>query len=477
MSLSLRVFLGFFALQLAVIYFISEAFMDEFRPVVHQSTEDAMVDMANLLAEWVSGEIDVNQSNEFSIAEAIKRFEKRRFNALIYDIEKQRSSLRIYITDSKGIVIYDSLGKALGQDYSRWNDVYLTLRGQYGARSTREDPSDKYSSVMHVAAPILQSDQIVGVLTVAKPNIKLQPFIDVARNTVKYQGALIVFAALLFALIIALVLSRSIKQLVIYANTIADGKKANKPRLSEQELARLADSIDNMRIQLDGKEYIENYVHSLTHELKSPVTAIRGAAELIDANMSPETLRHFSDNILQESERINDLVNRLLDLVTVENMSQLTKLQKVDITALISRVVVSKQHQIDEKDIQVECKSDRQYMISGDFLLLSQAIDNLIQNAIDFTPLKGKIEVELSAKEKIEIAISDNGTGIPEYATDKVFQRFYSLARPNSVKRSSGLGLCFVKQVAQLHSGDILLHNNCDCGLTAILSLSKESHH
>jgi two-component system sensor histidine kinase CreC len=66
-------------------------------------------------------------------------------------LAKNQVSHRIYVTDAKGIVLLDSSGEALGKDYSRWNDVYLTLRGQYGARSTRSDPNDESTSVMHVA--------------------------------------------------------------------------------------------------------------------------------------------------------------------------------------------------------------------------------------------------------------------------------------------------------------------------------------
>lgn len=471
MSFSFRVFLAFFGLQLCVVYFISQVLMDEFRPVVDQSTEDAMVDIANLLAELVSHEFSENNDAELSIAEAVKRFEQRRFNAVIYDVEKQNSAFRIYITDAKGIVIYDSAGIGVGQDYSQWNDVYLTLRGQYGARSTQTDPDDKYSSVMHIAAPIIRQQKIVGVLTVAKPSIKLQPFIDVARNAVQSRGVIIVLAALAFAMLISLILSRSVGRLVEYANAIADGKKAQKPQLSERELVRLADSIDNMRIQLDGKEYIENYVHSLTHELKSPVSAIRGAAELIDSKMPPEVLTRFSSNILNESERINDLISRLLALVMVESMSQLAAAQTLNLAQLIDKVITSKQHHILHKSLQVKVQCAHDLSITGDELLLSQSVDNLIQNAIEFTPDAGEIQVEVTNNDKITIAIADNGTGIPEYAKSKVFQRFYSLPRPDNDKRSSGLGLCFVKQVAQLHQGDIVLRDNDNGGLIAELIL------
>lgn len=522
MSFSFRVFLAFFLLQAMVIYLVSDAFMDEFRPIVHQSTEDALVDMSNLLAEIVSAdlvaadlvtaglatddlaiddletnncdhdvfksdaiesdapEIDAPKSNDTArdlvvsndLKQALERFSKRHFNALIYDVEKRHTDIRIYITNARGVVVYDSTGGALGEDYSRWNDVFLTLRGQYGARSSRADPDDKYSSVMHVAAPVKINDVIVGVLTVAKPNLKLKPFIDIAKQTVQLQGAWIVSGALLFALVISFVLSRSINQLVKYSDAIAAGTKAKKPKVSEPELAILANSINNMRTQLDGKEYIEHYIYSLTHELKSPVSAISGAAELIQPDMPPEVLQQFSKNILTESQRINVLVSRLLALAALENMQELKSAEVLDLNALIQQVIASKQYEISNKQIALDYLATSAIKINGDELLLQQALDNLLQNAIDFSVQNGRIAIHVSLAEYIQIEITDTGAGIPEYAQERLFERFYSLARPQSKSKSTGLGLCFVKQIAQLHGGDIVLHNQDSGGVSALLSLA-----
>ena len=92
------------------------------------------------------------------------------------------------MTDAKGIVLLDSSGVAVGQDYSRWNDVYLTLRGEYGARSTRSDPDDASSSVMYVAAPIRDNGKIIGVVTVAKPNSSLQPYVDRTERRLRFTA-------------------------------------------------------------------------------------------------------------------------------------------------------------------------------------------------------------------------------------------------------------------------------------------------
>src|SRR5205085_3629525 len=129
-----------------------------------------LVDTANALAEQAAPDLRDGSIAHGRFAAGIAALGQRNLDAAIWNFEKKRVDYRIYVTDARGIVVYDSAGRDLGKDYSRWNDVYLTLRGRYGARSTRSDPKDDASSVMHVAAPIRGADgRIIGVLTVAKP--------------------------------------------------------------------------------------------------------------------------------------------------------------------------------------------------------------------------------------------------------------------------------------------------------------------
>ena len=92
------------------------------------------------------------------------------------------------MTDAQGKVVFDSAGNAQGQDYSRWNDVWLTLRGQYGARSTRSDPNDDNSSVMYIAAPVTDNGRIIGVLSVGKPNLAMAPVIKRSERRILWAG-------------------------------------------------------------------------------------------------------------------------------------------------------------------------------------------------------------------------------------------------------------------------------------------------
>lgn len=472
MSLNLRIFLAYFLIVGVALYLLLDVFMSELKPGMRQSTEDTLVDMSNLLAEVVTQEFVANPEDLTHFSQNMNKFLERFHRAKISSVDKQASNIRVYITDSLGIVRYDSSSLDVGKDYSLWNDVYLTLRGKYGARSTKSDPNNEFSTVMHVAAPIMHNDQIVGVLTVAKPNLSAQPFLDLARNNVKNQGVWLVALSLLAALTLSFWLTHSIRKLVQYASKVSQGKYTPIPKVRETELAKLATAMDKMRRELEGKDYVEKYIYALTHELKSPVSAIKGASEILTPEMPEQTQAKFIGNIQHEVERIDEMINRLLQLATVEKQEQLENIESFDLVATINQIIASKQIQLTKRDLTINKALPTQLYFNGDRFLIVQAVDNLLQNAIDFSPDNSTITISLSNNEQVNITICDQGEGIPDYAKDKIFERFYSLSRPNSHNKSSGLGLCFVKQIAELHHGSITIKNNVEKGTTAYLSLT-----
>jgi two-component system sensor histidine kinase CreC len=471
MSLNARIFLAYFAILGVAFYLILNVFMSELKPGVRQSTEDTLIDMSNLLAEVVKDDLLRDNLSNSDFKQNINAFLARSYRAKIYTIEKYSSSIRIYITDNEGIVKFDSANIGLGEDYSQWNDVYLTLKGQYGARSTAYSPDDATTTVMHVAAPIIHKGVIIGSLTVAKANMSLQPFIEMAQTKIQTRGILLVLLSVLAAIIISYWLTVSIRKLTKYADKIAAGESVPVPRLKETELVKLSSSIDNMRQQLAGKEYVEKYVYALTHELKSPVSAIKGAAEIIGQDIPQADRNRFVDNIQSEVERIDEMINRLLALTQLEKCETLTKIKAVKIKEIVEKVLASKALQLQKKSLQIQTQFSGADQFKGDEFLLTQAVDNLVQNAIEFSAEKGKISVTVNSDKGLSITVKDWGKGIPNYAIDRIFDRFYSLPRPVTQKKSSGLGLCFVKQICVLHLGSVSLKNHSEGGVQAVMTL------
>ncbi|KFX70471.1 histidine kinase [Pseudomonas taeanensis MS-3] len=473
MPLGIRIFLVYFLFVGLAGWFVLSTVMDEIRPGVRQSTEETLVDTANLLAEILRDDLRDGRLAQSRLPELLKAYGQRQPQADIWGVQKTQVNHRIYVTDAEGIVLLDSSGGAVGQDYSRWNDVYRTLRGEYGARSTREDPNDEDSSVMYVAAPIMQGQQIIGVVSVAKPNRTLQPYIERSQQRLGWLGGGLIGLGLLLGGVLSWWLSASLRRLTRYAQAVSAGQRAELPALSGGELTHLAEAVERMRTELEGKAYVERYVHTLTHELKSPLAAIRGAAELLGGDMPEEQRQRFVGNIEQESARLQQLIERLLHLAQVEQRQGLDEQVAVALQPLVESLLQGQMARIERAGLRVENLIPQTLSVRGERFLLRQALSNLLDNALDFTPRGGLIRLAANASgELIDVRVFNQGEPIPDYALGRLCERFYSLPRPASGRKSTGLGLNFVREVALLHSGELAL-SNVEGGVEVRLSLPR----
>lgn len=472
MSIRFRLLLGYFLIVGLAAWFVLNSFSQEVKPGVRQTMEETLVDTAHVLAEMViGGDADEILDTE-QFAAAFNRYKARNPHADIWGFKKNSADLRVYITDVQGIVLYDSEGKAAGQDFSNWNDVYRTLHGNYGARSTQFDPNDSRSTVMHVAAPILQNGKLVGVLTVAKPTLTVQPFIDRSLHKIESAGWWLMGGALAIGLIFTWWLSYSVSLLRGYARDVSAGKKTQLPKLGGGELAELGRSLAEMREKLDGREYVEKYVHHLVHEMKSPLTALMGSAELLNENLPERERIVFTKNIHEQSSRLKDMLDKMLALAKLEHRDKLDEAALVSLRELSETVMADYSTRLLQHNIRCENQISPDAKSIGEFFLLRQALANLLDNAIDFSPEGGQILLTSESQDnKHSIIVCDKGPGIPDYALPRIFERFYSLARPGTQRKSTGLGLPFVKEVAALHGGEITLKNLPSGGVEARLIL------
>ena len=273
MKLGIRLLFVFFLLNGISAFFVFRVITAEIKPSVREVMEDMMVDTANILAELASDDLTANNLLGGRFATHVRNYASRPIDASIWGLSKQSLDFRVYVTDISGIVQFDSENIAQGQDYSRWRDVALTLRGEYGARATREVQSDDRTSVMYVAAPVLKDQKIIGVLTVAKPLSSIQDFIDRAERKVLVSGLAFLALSALVGVIVTLWTVWNIRKLRKYALSVQAGENSAAPSVPG-ELGDLAQAMQSMRQRLEGREYIENYVRALTHELKSPMAAI-----------------------------------------------------------------------------------------------------------------------------------------------------------------------------------------------------------
>ena len=477
MRIGLRVLLGYFVIVALAALLLAQVFVQQVKPGVRQAMEDTLADTANVLAELATDDLQAGRIGDGQFATRVRALAGRDFGAEIWGFPKRRSGYRITVTDARGVVVFDSTGRDLGRDNSRWNDVRRTLQGDYGARSTRSDPADDSTSVMHVAAPIRDGTgagqgDVIGVLTVSKPNQAMAPFIARSQAVIVRWGLVLLGSALLVGLAAAWWLSRQLDGLRRYADAVTAGERAALPD-SAGEFAELGRALATMRVRLDGKQYVEAYVHALTHELKSPLAAIRAAGELLESPLPDADRAHFAASVGAQAQRMTQMIDALLALAAVEHRQILESPVLVEPTALARSAIAAVEPRLRVAGVGCALQPGVDLpAVRGDVFLLRQVIANLLDNAIDFAPAGSVIEVTLGRDAGgLCIGVGDRGPGIPAFAEARVFERFFSLARPGDGARSSGLGLPFVAEVAALHGGRATLRNRDGGGALAALWL------
>ena len=481
MKIRYRIFAGFAIILALGLYFVVSWILTDVYIQPKKSMEESLVDISHILASYLEQDIEDGKISTGNLGQFISNASQREFFARIYELTKKKINLRVLVTNQQGMVIYDSQnGAEEGKNYSHWNDVSRTLEGKYGARTTRVDPEQPVSSVAYVSAPIYHNQEILGVVSVAKPWYSIHSFTRSTRRKIIVAAIVGFVIVLLLSYFISLWITRPIRRLTEYADWVRLGERISLPDLGKGEMKTLGEAFENMREALEGKAYIETYIQNLTHQLKGPLSSIQGAAELLQEKLPIKERKKFISNIYKESRRIRRIIDRLLELASLEKRQRLHKVESIDMKEVVAEVVESLTQQINKKNISCLNQIESSQHFYGERFLLVQAVYNLLQNAVAFTPSGGEIEISLKIdKTTLHLMIRDNGSGIPPYALNRIFEKFYSLPRPDSEQKSSGLGLAMVKEVADLHKGEITLKNNPDQGITATLRLpigGKKSH-
>jgi two-component system sensor histidine kinase CreC len=474
-----RIFAIAILVYLAVIGLLLWRVAGELDPRYRESAEDALVDTANLLATLLERTAyqGVIQTDELS--RTLEHLADRDVDAQIYGIPKHAVELHVYVTDRSGIVLFDSTGRDLGADYSGWRDVALTLQGGYGARTTLADRTDPHSAVMYVAAPIREyeadgSGRIIGVVAVGKPFATFSPFIVNARQRLVLFGAISTgaFGLLLIASTIWLVRPFGLAH-ELWRALVATGTRSPRQvgRLMRQALRN---TFADLRDALAGRSYVDEYVQTLTHELKSPLAAIRGAAELLEEPMAEAARARFTHNIVEQAARAQDLIDRMLELSALERRSTLDRIEPVALDALAEAVRDELAALAAQRRVGVNLALAPGAVAAGDAFLLHRALSNLARNALEFSPPGAAIEIASHAGvNQVELSVRDRGSGLPAFANERVFERFFSLARPDTGRKGTGLGLAFVREIAALHGGKARLENRAGGGAEATLILPR----
>lgn len=432
-----------------------------------ETVEESLNDTAHILSAIVEEKLEQDPRTYLKFQDTLhslfspvfENTNKRSFKAKIYSLLKTNTDIQVYITNAKGMVIFDSEDYREGLDYSKFNDVYLTLQGKYGARSSKLLDKEG-EGALFVASPIRYKNQIIAVLTVIKPKTGVIPFIEEAKRKFWRISLLVASSiAILFSLL-AYLIFRPILRLSQYVSSLRKKEKVVFPKIGIRELNELGQEVDLLVEEIEGKKYIESYVQTLTHEIKSPLSSILASVELLHTH--PNESERLTKNIQEEAKRIQNLIEQLLELSFLEGKKVISLEDRVFIHGLVEEVISDFQSELQWKSIFVviQC-ADTTWEIKGNLNYLYLAIKNLIRNSIDFASANDTINIEIHKEpdNSVKLSVLDEGQKIPDYALTRVTEKFYSLPRPTNNRKSSGLGLSIVSQIVELHGGKLEIKN------------------
>jgi len=292
------------------------------------------------------------------------------------------------------------------------------------------------------------------------------------------QGGLI---AMLLSLVLAFAISRSVadplQKIVLAARNYPAEANPVPPR-GPREVRDLAQAFNSMVQRVDNSQRSQrDFVANVSHELKTPLTAIQGFAQAILDNTadSPEARKQAAQIIYDEAGRMHRMALDLLDLARLEAGTADLNMSAVDAGVLLRGIAekFSLQAQKAGIDLQVNIPDDLPALL-GDGDRLAQVFTNLVDNALKFTPANGR--VALSAKSAgawMDVEVADSGVGIESEALPRLFDRFYQVdpSRAGGEGHGAGLGLAIAREIAQAHGGKIGVRSSVGHGTTFTIRL------
>lgn len=222
----------------------------------------------------------------------------------------------------------------------------------------------------------------------------------------------------------------------------------------------------------------KDFVANVSHELRTPITSIKGFSEtLLDGALKDEkTLKHFLTIILKESDRLQELIQELLNLSKMEQQEFVLNAGVVDITKVLGEIQEMLIGKLKEKEVSLEIKASQEpVFIEGESDRIKQVFINLITNALTYTPNGGRVTVNIMENEQtVDIAVQDSGIGIEEKELPRIFERFYRIDKARSRDSGgTGIGLAIVKHIIEVHKGKINVESTPGTGTTFTVTLNK----
>jgi signal transduction histidine kinase len=377
---------------------------------------------------------------------------------------------QVQLVDEKGVILANT-HEGKEKNVGKYEDVKYALLGSTGYLDTKQAGE----RVLIVTQPLKRGSTVIGAIrfTTSLEQVNKIYF----QNTLLLLafGGIVILAVAIMSLFLANTITKPVSLITTAAQQLASGKLSTRiPKDKDDEIGKLADTLNYMAIKIEKNEQLKNeFIASVSHELRTPLTSIKGWAVTLHSMSEDTIFQEGLEIISKESDRLNGLLNELLDFSSLSSGKLPLVFDKVSLSALIKQVVQQLRPRGDRQGLVITAVLDESVEeISADFNRLKQVLMNLLDNALKFTLSGGLITVNLMKNEKeTVITITDTGVGISEAELKRVREKFY---KGKSQGAGSGLGLAIVDEIILAHRGTFSLSSKEGCGTTAEIRLPLE---
>lgn len=319
-----------------------------------------------------------------------------------------------------------------------------------------------------VGTPIKLDGKVVGALLLHSPVKGINDAVDQGFQILAVSVSVALAVSIVLAIILSVSFTRPLKKMKNSTVRLAGGDYTVKTDVhSKDEIGELASAIDILsdRLELASREsdnlmkLRRDFVANISHELRTPVTVIRGSLEALcdEVVVNPEQIKDYYHQMLSESIFLQRLVDDLLDLSRLQNIDFKIEMQEFNLCDVLNDVVRSARNIASGKNIEIEYGQDASVcMAVGDYGRIRQMLMIIIDNAIKFSPENSIVSVALKNR---EISIRDYGIGISEDDMPYIFERFYK-SKSETNKNGTGLGLSIAKQIAERHNINVSVRSS-----------------
>ena len=418
-----------------------------------------------------------------SLASSALESEDGRLQGRVAEIGQELST-RLTVIAVTGLVLADSSEDPARMDNHATRPEVLAAGSRSVGRATRFSHTVK-QRMRYFAMPLRldggRVDEHYGWVRTALPLTQLEERLATLRRLVLLGAILGALVGLLVGVLLARHLTRPLAMLTESVEAIARGAYGRRvPIGSSDEIGRLGEAFNTMSTQLRRLESMRrDFVGNVSHELKTPVTAIRGLVETLveDPDAPPPIRRRFLGKALRQAERLSNLVTDLLSLSRLESHEHPLELFVLDVRDVLDEVAHAQQPNAEARGVRIEraWPENEALWIDGEEEALRQAVGNLLSNAIKYSPEGGVVRLGAMAEDgDIVLRVRDDGPGIDPRHHPRLFERFYRVDAARSRELGgTGLGLAIVKHIAMALSGDVGVDSAVGKGSTFWIRLPR----